>query len=278
MVREHWQNRLEERFLKSLVSRAKRAYRKINDPGPDITSGPQNLAGADVQRGAGPKPAEPAHKRIGSQWRERPSRDPRLPQPTNEPQSLDLTLLPHLRGGVPGLRDNPLRARTRGQEPEGQEPGGNGDGAEDTTKGFWSDFRDHFQGPRSQFRSWNEKRRKRLERSQRPQRQQRTKTTGSDQSNTEDERETNNPVQEKSTWSKGAKRRYDRCLKKITESRDNPYTTPGIQSGTVSVRRGDPHAHLSNELRMKILARKALLGGGAKELARNIDRSGGPKK
>ena len=44
------------------------------------------------------------------------------------------------------------------------------------------------------------------------------------------------------------------------------------------VKRGDPFAHLPKELRMKILAGKALRGGGAKKLAQNIDRSGGPKK
>ena len=44
------------------------------------------------------------------------------------------------------------------------------------------------------------------------------------------------------------------------------------------VKRGDPFAHLPKELRMKILAGKALRGGGAKQLAQNIDRSGGPKK
>ena len=53
-----------------------------------------------------------------------------------------------------------------------------------------------------------------------------------------------------------------------------------LKKGTMKpkVKRGDPFAHLSKELRMKILAGKALRGGGAKQLAQNIDRSGGPKK
>ena len=53
-----------------------------------------------------------------------------------------------------------------------------------------------------------------------------------------------------------------------------------LKKGTMKpkVKRGDPFAHLSKELRMKILAGKALRGGGAKKLAQNIDRSGGPKK
>ena len=53
-----------------------------------------------------------------------------------------------------------------------------------------------------------------------------------------------------------------------------------LKKGTMKpkVKRGDPFAHLSKELRMKILAGKALRSGGAKQLAQNIDRSGGPKK
>jgi len=44
------------------------------------------------------------------------------------------------------------------------------------------------------------------------------------------------------------------------------------------VKRGDPFAHLPKALQNKILAGKALRGGGAKKLATNIDRSGGTKK
>tara|TARA_R110001599_G_scaffold278933_2_gene480250 strand:- start:3742 stop:4023 length:282 start_codon:yes stop_codon:yes gene_type:complete len=40
----------------------------------------------------------------------------------------------------------------------------------------------------------------------------------------------------RSTWSKGAKRRYDRCLKKVTESRGNPHAGPsGMEKTKVTM-------------------------------------------
>jgi hypothetical protein len=82
----------------------------------------------------------------------------------------------------------------------------------------------------------------------------------------------------RSTWSKGAKRRYDRCLKKVTESKGNPHATPGVETGTVTVRRGDPIKRLPQNIRVQVLARRALQTKRAAELAKNIDQSGGTRK
>ena len=83
----------------------------------------------------------------------------------------------------------------------------------------------------------------------------------------------------RSTWSKGAKRRYDRCLKKVTESMGNPYAgaDPMARIKPV-VRKRDPLTALSQRIRNMVKARRALTGGGSRTLARDIDQSGGPQK
>ena len=83
---------------------------------------------------------------------------------------------------------------------------------------------------------------------------------------------------------KGSKKLSKKVAKKIAKRREEEKNVSeniyDLKKGTMKpkVKRGDPFAHLSKELQMKILAGKALRGGGAKQLAKNIDRSGGPKK
>jgi hypothetical protein len=72
-------------------------------------------------------------------------------------------------------------------------------------------------------------------------------------------------------------KRYKANQKAAKKVSENIYD---LEKGTMKpkVKRGDPFAHLPKEIKMKILAGKALRGGGAKRLAQNIDRSGGSKK
>ena len=73
----------------------------------------------------------------------------------------------------------------------------------------------------------------------------------------------------RSKWSKAAKRRYDRCLKKVTESRENPWAGPDpMAKRKPSIKKGDQHKDLPPKLRAVVMARKALEGGGVQHLGR----------
>ena len=73
-------------------------------------------------------------------------------------------------------------------------------------------------------------------------------------------------------------KRYKANQKAAKKVSENIYDLDKPTKPKPKVKRGDPFAHLPKEIKIKILAGKALRGGGAKRLAQNIDRSGGSKK
>tara|TARA_R110000824_G_scaffold351071_1_gene537980 strand:+ start:8970 stop:9668 length:699 start_codon:yes stop_codon:yes gene_type:complete len=85
---------------------------------------------------------------------------------------------------------------------------------------------------------------------------------------------------------KGQKKLTKRVAKTIAKRREKEKAKTmseniyDLEKGKMKpkVKAGDPFAHLPKKLKMEILARKALQGGGAKKLAKNIDRSGGSRK